>query len=467
MFDRLRAKISSKPTTPAQTMALAPVDTLPAVPYRLPIATTGGIKATRIEDIFGGLFAGIESHQLFNYESYLVAGSKKCWALYKACDVISKVMMDTPLQLRKKGGNGDIVKNADLDRLLTVPNDMETFGEMIFKLGFHLELTGNGFWVKDEVNFQGQRPRQLFSLNPKRVRIVLDKDHGIKGYLYRVEGIGTEVPFETSEIIHFRIPHPNNDYWGLGIVEAAEDLFQTFINRTAWESKFWKNGASPSGVLICEDQVTDEANWKAAKLQWAKEYGGPENSGKTAWLTGKWKYEQLGLSNVEMENIEGSRWTVEQIFMQAGVPLTVAGLKDAANFATARQDDLRFRRYTVKPLLTFIQQTINSDLVEGFNPGLEAIFEIAGLVDLDNLRENFVPLFDRGAISINELRKMAGLMPDPSNPLWEQHFISAGLMPLELSGVADMGRTEEAQRGIIQRQIQALLNPQANGHARV
>lgn len=458
MFDFLRR---DKTTT-----ALAPVAApLPEVPYRLP-----GFKTaiTRIEDLFGGLYgAMLEENQLTNYESYLLAGAKKCWALFKACDVISKVMMDTPLVLRRKGGDGQPVKHAELERLFTTPNEHETFGEFMFKLGFHLTLTGNGFWIKDEVNFQGERPGQLFTLNPKRMRIVLDKERGIKGYLYRVEGIGTEIPFEVEEVMHYRIPHPNNDYWGIGIVEAGEPLIQGFINRDGWEGRFWKNGASPSGVLICEDQVTDENNWKMAKLQWQKEYGGTSNAGKTAWLTGKWKYEKLGLSNVEMQNIEGARWTVEQIFMLAGVPLTVAGLKDAANYATARQDDLRFRRYTVKPLLTFVQETLTSDLVQGFNPNLQAVFEVQGLTDLDNVRENLIPLFACGAITPNELRRAAGFQPDPDNPLLEAFYMSAGYVPMDLAGAADMGRTEEAQRAIVNRQIAALIGGGSNnGHAR-
>lgn len=462
MFDFLRSK------EPAMAVAKSTAPPLPEVPYKMP-----GLKTaiTRIEDLFGGLYgAMMEENQLTNYESYLVAGARKCWALFKACDVISKVMMDTPIVLRKKEGTGDPVKHTELARLLSVPNKHETFGELIYKLGFHLLLTGNAFWLKDETNFQGERPSQLFALNPKRVKIVVDKSRGITGYLYRVEGVGTEIPFDVEDIVHFRIPHPNNDYWGIGVVEAGEPLIQGFINRDSWEGRFWKNGASPSGVLICEDQVTDEANWKAAKLQWAKEYGGSNNAGKTAWLTGKWKYEKLGLSNVEMQNIEGARWTVEQIFMLAGVPLTTAGLKDAANYATARQDDLRFRRYTVKPLLRFVGETISSDLIEGFNPALTAVFEVQGLTDLDNVRENLIPLFACGAITPNELREQAGFQPDPDNPLLNAFYVSAGYVPLDLTGVADMGRTEEAQRAIVQRQIAALMegSPKnnGNGHAR-
>lgn len=105
-----------------------------------------------------------------------------------------------------------------------------------------------------------------------------------------------------------------------------------------------------------------------AKDRWQKEYGGKENAGKVAWLSGDWSYQQLGLTPAEMQDIEKSKWSVEQIFLLHGVPLSVAGIKEAANFATADIDNQRFKEYTVLPDVLTLQDTINTDLVQGFNP---------------------------------------------------------------------------------------------------
>lgn len=422
-----------------------------------------GTKATVITEIFGGLLKGIESNMLFDYRSYLEAGSKRCWALFKCVDLTAKAAMDTPFRIQKKGGDGSPVVNKELDALFTNPNPFMNMVELIYLTVAHMDLTGNAFWLKDEVNGNNERPRALYPLNPKRMKIVVDQGKGIVGYLYRVEGPASEMPLEVGEVVHHKIPHVNNDYWGLGVVEAGEDLFQEFINRNAWQSRFWKNGAAPSGVLVCEEQVTTPGKWEEAKEKWQKEYGGSNNSGKTAWLNGKWNFLKLGLTNAEMQAIESDRWTTEKIAMQCGVPLSVLGLDSSANYATARTDELRFRRYTVKPMLTFVQKTINSDVIDGFNAQLELIFDISGLVDLDNLRENFTPLFDRGCVSINEMRKMAGLEPDPDNELWNQHFINAGLVPLELSGVADLGQTEQQAQAAVRRFVESTIANQSKG----
>lgn len=416
-----------------------------------------GTKVTRLEDMFGGLLLqNIELSKFSTYEDYLKVGTKKVWASFKSCDIIGKVLMDTPWRISRAGGDGTALENTEVGKLLANPNPFFTLLEMFYLYVFHIKLTGNAYWAKDQVNANGDRPLQLWPLNPKRVRIAISPRQGITGYLYRVNGV--DIPYEVNEIIHFRNPHADNDYYGLGDIEAGESLFKDFINRDTWSEKFWKNGASPSGILITEDPITDQAEFDKAKKKWQKEYGGSENSGKTAWLTGKWKYEQLGLTSQEMQNLEASKFTLENIFHLHGVPLSVAGVQGAANFATARVDDLRFRRYTVKPLTTLLTDTLNPDLVAGYPGNLVISFDVAGLTDLDAVVTGFVPLFDRGVMSVNELRIAAGMKP-VDDPLFDQHFINAGLVPFELAGVANQAQSEEQARAIISRFTQDGLTP--------
>ena len=421
-------------------------------------------KIVSLQDLFVGMFAQIAAGDQFtNYESYLAAGSRKIWATFKACDLVAKVLIDTPRMLVRRGGDAKPITISELSPLLIVPNQFETFSEMLYRWVFHLKLTGNAYWVKSEANMDGNRPRSLFALNPKRVKISVNENAGITGYLYTLPS-GAQIPFEPNEVIHFKNPHPDNDWYGIGDIEAGEDLFQEFINREVYSRQFWRNGASPSGVLICRTEITDTTLFEEAKRKWQKEYGGTGNAGKTAWLSGDFSYQKLGLSAVEMQDIENSKWTIENIFHQHGVPLSVAGIRDAANFATARVDELIFRRYTVKPLVGLLRDTLQTDLVDGYPGNVELFFALSGLMDLDAVVTNYVPLFDRGAISLNELRVQAGLSKI-EDPLFDQHFINAGLVPLELSGLAaNGGPTEGAARSIIDRFVSQSIH--GNGDRR-
>jgi HK97 family phage portal protein len=399
--------------------------------------------------MFGGLLArGLEISKFATYEDYLKVGSKKVWASFKSCDLIGKVLMDTPYKLMRPGGQE--VEVSEVGKLLANPNPFETIAEMFYKFVFHIKLTGNSYW-----------PRALYTLNPKRVKIVLDPREGIVGYVYRINGV--DVPYEVNEVIHFRNPHPDNDYYGLGDIEAAEDLFHENINRSKWSQQFWKNGASPAGILVCKENITDQVAFDQVKARWKKEYGGSDNSGKMAFLTGDWSFHALGMTAQEMENLEASRFNLESIFQLHGIPLTVAGLDKAANRDTGRQDDLRFRRYTVKPNIKILSDTLQSDLVNGFGQNLTLAFELAGLIDVENITTNYVPWFDRGVASPNDIRELLGL-ERIDDPLFDQHFINAGLVPFELAGIGNQDATQDQTRAIVQRFLQtSLAPPRANG----
>lgn len=417
-----------------------------------------GVKVTAIESLFGG----IPINKFSTYESYLKAGTKKIWATWKACDIVGTSVASTPFVVTR-GQSTAPVKNTELTQLLTYPNRFETFRELTYKTIMHLKLTGNAYWYKSEATMKGDRPKEIFALNPKRMSIVPDKNGEIIGYIYKTQG--KEIPYDPDEIIHFKRPHPDNDFYGIGDIEAGEAIFDEHINRNLWSEGFWKNGASPSGLLICEENVTDQDAWNSAKAKWQKEYGGAKNAGKTAWLTGKWRYEQLGLTAQEMQNIELSKMNVESIFMMHGVPLSVAGIREAANYATADIDNQRFKEYTVMPMVILIQDSMNTDLITGWGENLKIQFNVSGLINAGKVILDYVPLFDRGGMSINEMREKAGLPRDDENDLWNQHFINAGLVPLDLSGIADFGTTDQAAQRTVSRFIDSafLTRNETNG----
>lgn len=393
---------------------------------------------------------GIPLSRLGDFESYLQAGSRKVWVSWKACDMVATSVMNTPYQLLRKGSVKPITVNG-LSNLLELANEDMTFDELVYLTCLHVKFCGSAFWFKANQLPNNSQPRAIFPLNPKRVWIVPSKETGlIDKYIYHSNG--THMPLDKGDVIHFRRPHPNNDFYGLGDIEAGQELFNSHINRTVYEERYFANGAAPGAILINEDQVTDEQEWDRVKRKWKAEYGGVDNAGKTAWLTGKWKYQQIGLSAREMQNIEASKWTVEQICMQHGVPLSVVGLRDAANFATADIDNQRFKQYTVLPMVKLIEKTVNTDLIAGYAPGIQLKWIINDLINMGKALLDLQPGFDRGVFSVNEMRKAIGLEPDSENPLWEQHFILNTLVPLELAGVvSDQPAVDQQAQDAVQR----------------
>lgn len=381
---------------------------------------------------------GIQTNRFVGFGDYLQAGTSKVWAAARAVDVTGNVVLSTEMKMvwRDPAKNKKKIKprvDPDLARILLNPNPYDTISEMLYLLVAHLKVTGNAFWFKDEMNAFGQ-PKNVFWLNPRFIRIVPDKDLRVAKYLYRVNN--TEIEFTPDEIIHFRRPHANDPLWGLGDIEQAESLYDDFINRALYNVRYMANGAFPSSVLVNEDFEGEQTEWDRKKSAFNESYSGVKNSGKVAWLNGKWSLLQMGVTAQSMQELEKSKVNVEHIFINQGVPLSVAGF-GASNYATARQDDINFRKYTVLPILNLITDALNSDrgFIKAFSDDIKLDFSLAGLVDVEQVMKDYAPLFDRGGVSPNELRVLCGQEEDP-DPFMKQRFILSTYVPIEMAGVA-------------------------------
>ncbi len=399
-------------------------------------ALTGTKTVTAVESLFGG----IALNEYRNFEDYLRAVSGKVWASWKCCDIVANRVCSVPRKIIKVGTNTP-VKNVDLARLLSYPNQTETFGDLIYRTTNHIKAVGNSFWLKDGANAAGDKPSELKLLNPKNIRLELGRDGELAAYNYNVGG--KEQRLFPYQVMHFKRPHPDNAFWGQGDIEGGVELIDNTVNRINWEKKFWKNGAAPSGVFTNKTQVDSQENWDKMKRQFRSEYGGRENAGKTAFLNGDWAYEQIGMTNSEMQELERSRFTIEQICHLHGVPLSILGIRDAANYATASIDQENLNVNAVLPMIVLIEDTMNTDLVSGFGDNLQVRFDRSGLINIERLASVVLSMVQNGLLTLNEAREMLGRDRIEDDPQLEQRFISAGLIPLELSGLADQSTTQQ------------------------
>lgn len=385
---------------------------------------------------------GVPVHKFADFSSYLNTGCKKVWATFRACHLVASIIQSTDFKLEKPKQDGwEADPTAPESLFLYNPNPFDSWSELLYMWTYHMKLTGCAFWMKDEIDGKG-RPTNIYPMLPHNVKIIPDAKKNIGGYLYEVNG--RRIELKPEEVIYFRRPHPKNLMLGMGDIEPSEDLYNDFINRNVYQEKFMEHGAQPSGILSLKTQLTpDEEEWGRLKAWWTKEYGGKGNAGKTAFLTGDWSYQQLGLTQQQMQSIEQTKLTIEHIFMNHGVPLSIAGVQGAANYATARVDEINFRKYEIVPLLTLLVSKLNaeSSLFATFDPDIELAYNLSGLIDVEQVNKDYGPLVTNGAMTPNELRVMAGL-PKSDNPYLDQFFMNG--TPIEMVGLSDIPPIEDA-----------------------
>lgn len=415
---------------------------------------------------FSGLIPGVQTNRFGGYSDYLTCGTKKVWASARCIDIIGGVLASTETQLinrdpkkKKKAVRPD----PALMTLLQNPNPFETIYEFLYLWTGHIKFTGNSFWLKDEMNGRYQ-PKAIYALNPRLMRIIPNKELRVDHYSYRINQ--KEIKFDPDEIVHFRKPHANDFLWGLGDIESGESLFDEFINQSLYSVRMMANGAFPSSVLVKKDtQNFDQAKWELMTEGLRAKYSGVRNTGKTMYLNGEWNVLRLGLDSKELRDLEKNAKNVEDIFVHHGVPLSVAGYTNKTNFATARQEDITFRKYTCLPLMNLYTDVMNSDrgFICAFNPELKLDFSLAGLVDVEQVMKENRPLFECGAISSNDLREQAGL-DRLDDPFLDQHFVLNTMVPIEIAGITQLGDSNlqlDAQGNPLDPRAQLTQQPDA------
>lgn len=373
----------------------------------------------------------IPVEKLGNYTNYLCAASSKLHTAWKAADITATHVMTQSYTIENQ--RSQRVSNKRLDSLLEIPNEYDTFSEMLYRTAMHVDFVGNAYWYKCNANLDGNQPEELLMLNPKNVHIHGHSRKKVSQYEYRVNG--RNIYFEPHEIIHFKRPHPDNEFYGIGCIESSEQLLQTGLNQNSSTEAFYRNGGQPSGIMSNDDFQGSQGDLKKVKTKFDQDHVGSDKAGKILWLTGSWKYQALGISQRDAQTIESSKMTKEEISLAFGVPLEILGLREA-NSAGGGDAMSRFLSGTVMQHIERIQSTLNRSLISGYGKGLSINFSVIGLKPLEQMSKAYTPFFDRGAITPNQLRKLIGLRPDPTNPHGDTYFINQAFVPVEMSGMA-------------------------------
>jgi len=397
---------------------------------------------------------GVPISKLADFQSYIDVGSKRVWASFRACHLVGSVLVSATMRANQLDGKGEPtpLENTHPAMLfLRNPNPFDSWEEMTYMWAFHMKLTGTAYLLKDAANGLGQ-PLALYPLLPQYVEADPDPKIKVKGWRYKVNG--QVVNLTPEQVIQFRRPHPNSFMMGLGDVEPAQDLFTAHIGRGDLEKKFLENGAQPSGIMTRKfndvESQPDETLWDMFKRKFNLEYSGKGNAGKTAFLSGEWSYHKLGLTMQEMQTIEREQWTIEQIFLTHGIPLSVAGLRDAANYATARQDEINFRKHECVPLLDLLVGRLNmtGGLAAAYGDNIRYDYDLSGLIDVEQTVKENAPLVELGAMTPNQLREACG-KERIEDPYLDQYFIKQGLIPITMAGTSSSAALTEEIKGLV------------------
>ena len=211
---------------------------------------------------------------------------------------------------------------------------------------------------------------------------------------------------------------------GLGI--AAEE----------YGSKFFSNGATPSGILTHPNTVK---NPKALREAWMEAYGGSSNSNRVAILEEGMTFTRISMPNNEAQFLETRKFQVSEICRIYRVPPHMIGDLDRATFSNIENQSISFAVHTIRPWLVRIEQAMNRALFPEKEKGVFYVrFNMDGLMrgDYKSRMEGYAIGRQNGWLNANDIRALENMNPIPEEQGGNVYLVNGNMIPIHVAAQA-------------------------------
>ena len=356
-------------------------------------------------------------------------------AVYACVRILSESIAGLPLhmyQYEEDGSKKKAVEHPLYHLLHDEPNpEMTSF---IFRetLMSHLLLWGNAY-AQIIRNGKGDIIA-LYPLMPNRMKVERDA----KGQLYyEYQTMKEDAPtmkgavyqLDPSEVLH--VPGLGFDgLVGYSPIAMAKNAIGLAIAAEEYGSKFYANGAAPSGVLEHPNVLKDPAK---VRDSWNAAFGGSSNAHRVAVLEEGMKYTPISISPNEAQFLETRKFQINEIARIFRVPPHMVGDLEKSSFSNIEQQSLEFVKYTLNPWVCRWEQALQRALLSDDEKGKYFFrFNVEGLMrgDYQSRMNGYATARQNGWMSANDIRELENLDRIPAELGGDLYLVNGNMLPL-------------------------------------
>lgn len=348
-------------------------------------------------------------------------------AVYACVRVIAETVASLPLHVYESTDSGSVkALGHPLYRLLhDEPNAEMTSFILREVMLSHLLLWGNAYC--QIIRTGRNQIAQLYPLLPDRMEVDRDS-RGALVYTYTTTD-GKTVKLAPEEVLH--VPGLGFDgIMGYSPIALERNAIGLGIAAEEYGSKFFANGATPSGVLTHPNTVKSP---KALRESWNAAHGGSVNSGKVAILEEGMKFERISMPNNEAQFLETRKFQVSEICRIFRVPPHLVGDLEHATFSNIEHQSISFGVHTIRPWLVRIEQSMNRALFSKTEKECFFVrFNMDGLLRgaYKERMEGYAIARQNGWMSANDIRELENLNPIPENEGGYAYLCNGNMVPI-------------------------------------
>lgn len=304
----------------------------------------------------------------------------------------------------------------------------------------HLLLWGNAY---SQIIRSGRgKIIGLYPLLPDRMEVDRDSS-GILIYTYTTSA-GVNVKLRPEDVLH--IPGLGFDgVMGYSPIAVERNAIGLGIAAEEFGSKFFSNGATPSGILTHPNTVK---NPKALRESWMEAYGGSSNANRVAILEEGMTFTRISVPNNDAQFLETRRFQVEEICRIYRIPPHMIGDLERATFSNIEHQSISFAVHTIRPWLVRIEQIINKALFTEKEKGhFFARFNLDGLMrgDYKSRMEGYAIARQNGWMSSNDIRALENQNPISDEDGGNAYLVNGNMISIKtalskVESTNDMGQ---------------------------
>jgi HK97 family phage portal protein len=318
-------------------------------------------------------------------------------AVFPCVALIAETIGSFSAEVKRRDGEEEAEAHPLAELLSLSPNPLMTSSEFISTLAFNAVLRGRAY-AEPIVGTNG--PAEIWPLLPTRVT----EQHEERrfGVDYTYEGNRTR-RFRAGELLTISGISADGVFavvpWKTA--KAAIDLANVL---ETFGSRYFRNGARPSGVLTTDQKLGGEAITRL-KEQFNGNFAGVLNAGKVPVLEQGLDYKPITSSNKDSEYLSLRKNQIREIARAWRIPLHMLG--EAESNKNAEQQALEFVKYTLRPWLRRMEQAIERDLLSADDRRAYKVrFNIDALLRGDSATQwrNAVLARTASVASVNDIR---------------------------------------------------------------
>lgn len=370
---------------------------------------------------------------------------------------IPRYVYDKSKATEKAFIESNILENK-LSALLNRPNESQGQDAFFTEVRAWFKTCGEAFiWLNrgsltDDMDDEAASTKpvlEMYVLPANHMIVIPDPENLFGAIGYKLDNGGRGIPFRKSDVIHWKTPSmrfdavSRNHLRGFSALSAGYKSLQQNEDATNALVRMYQNDGA-KGILSNEtmDKMTPIQESQMKTVINAK-INNNDQKGAVAALQGKWKYDSLGGSSIDMQLLEGKNMSWQELCFLLETPYELFDGKTAFN--NKQEAKKAWVSDTIIPACKQLDGELNRPLLKAF--GLEGKgfigSDFSELPEMqDDLQKMVTALSAAWWVTPNQKLAMMNEEGRPE-PEFNEPWIPTGITPL-----SQIGGDEEAMRSI-------------------